>query len=247
MQNHEVELAVTMVGGPAVLRLQDMTRNSYGSTDGERTNADMVVKEIQVRQGSRVIKKISGSQLPSQRGFAVDEWTDSRGTQRPRGDVRNGRDWVMHETAWVEFELDLPAGEYTLLLKLGTMLQANNVNDAMQATVSLRATQNIAHTPSAQAFEKQIKALLMRATHHEASRSEIDEWQATVLSSAADALQHGSWFNSHNANCATWWIWPDEELGEEAYFARYSDYEGMLRGWSTLIHGVLTSYGYLHD
>ena len=247
MQNHEVELTVTMVGGPAVLRLQDMTRNSYGSTDGERTNADMVVKEIQMRQGSRVIKQISGSQLPSQRGFAVDEWTDSRGTQRPRGDVRNGRDWVMHETAWVEFELDLPAGEYTLLLKLGTMLQANNVNDAMQATVSLRATQNIAHTPSAQAFEKQIKALLMRATHHEASRSEIDEWQATVLSSAADALQHGSWFNSHNANCATWWIWPDEELGEEAYFARYSDSEGMLRGWSTLIHGVLTSYGYLHD
>ena len=25
------------------------------------------------------------------------------------------------------------------------------------------------------------------------------------------------------------------------------DPTGMLRGWATLIHGVLTSYGYLHD
>jgi len=45
MQNHVVELAVGMVGGAAVLRLQDMTRNSYGSTDGERTNADIVVRK----------------------------------------------------------------------------------------------------------------------------------------------------------------------------------------------------------
>ena len=30
--------------------------------------------------------------------------------------------WAMHDRAWVEFELDLPAGEYTLIFKLGTML-----------------------------------------------------------------------------------------------------------------------------
>ena len=77
MQNHEVELAVAMVGGPAVFRLQDMTRSSYQSADDERTNADLVVKEIQVRQGSRVIKQILGSQLQAQRGFAADQWTDS--------------------------------------------------------------------------------------------------------------------------------------------------------------------------
>ena len=153
----------------------------------------------------------------------------------------------MHETAWVEFELNLPKGEYTLLLKLGTMLQANNVNDAMQVAVSLRATQNIARTPSAQAFEKQIKEQLMRATHGDASSSEIDELKTAVLSSAADALQHGSWFNSHNAPCDTWRIWPDEDLTDEARSSRYSDPEGMLRGWTTLLHGVLTSYGYLHD
>ena len=246
-QNHVVELEVAMVGGPAVLRLQDMTTNSYASTDGEQTNADVVVKEVEVRQGSRVIKQISGSQLQAQRGFATDEWTDSQGRQWPRGDVRNEREWAMHETAWVEFELDLVPGEYRLIFKLGTVLQANNVNDAMRVAVSLRATENIARTPSAQAFERQIAALLTQATHREATRSEMDELMAILLSSADDALQHGSWFNSHNANCATWAIWPDEDLSDEAYFSRYSDPDGMLRGWSTLIHGVLTSYGYLHD
>jgi hypothetical protein len=70
---------------------------------------------------------------------------------------------------------------------------------------------------------------------------------ASLLSSAADAVQHGGWFNSHNHSCATWQIWPDEDLSDEAHFARYSDPEGMLRGWGTLVHGVLTSYGYLHD
>jgi hypothetical protein len=95
----------------------------------------------------------------------------------------------------------------------------------MRLAVSLRATNNIASTPSAQAFEKQINALLMRATHREASRSEMDALTAAVLSSAVDDVQQRSWFNKHNTRCP----------------------EGMLRGWSTLIHGVLTSYGYLHD
>ena len=52
------------------------------------------VKEIEVRQGARVIKQISGSQLQAQRGFTADKWTDSQGRQGFRGDVRNGRDWV---------------------------------------------------------------------------------------------------------------------------------------------------------
>ena len=153
----------------------------------------------------------------------------------------------MHETAWVEFVLDLPAGDYTLIFQLGTVLLENNINDAMLVRAALRAIDNIALTPSAKAFASQINTLLMQATHREASNAEMDELVATILSSATDALKHGSWFNSHNANCATWSIWPDEDLSDEAYFSRYSDPEGMLRGWSTLIHGVLTSYGYLHD
>ena len=41
-----------------------------------------VVQEIEVRQDARVIKRISGAQLPAQRGFAADTWTDSQGRER---------------------------------------------------------------------------------------------------------------------------------------------------------------------
>ena len=72
MQNHVVELTAAMVGGPAVLRLQDMTRNHDQAPMVRRTNAQLVVKEIEVRQDARVIKRISGAQLQAQRGFAAD-------------------------------------------------------------------------------------------------------------------------------------------------------------------------------
>ena len=76
----------------------------------------------------------------------------------------------------------------------------------------------------------------------------MDQLVAAVLSSAADALQQGgNQFWMANAHCDTWRIWSDEGLTDEERSARYSDPAGMLRGWTTLIHGVLTSYGYLHD
>ena len=74
-----------------------MTRSSYQSTDDERTNADFVVKEIEVRQGARVIKQISGSQLQAQRGFAADKWTDSKGGKAFEGMFAMGVTGSMHE------------------------------------------------------------------------------------------------------------------------------------------------------
>ena len=115
--------------------------------------------------------------------------------------------------------------------------------------VSLRATENIASTALGTGdSKKQINALLMRATHREASRSEMDQLVAAVLSECSRRGAKRTVFSWHNAACDTWRIWGDDrDLTDEARSARYSDPAGMLRGWTTLIHGVLTSYGYLHD
>ena len=162
MQNHVAELTTAMVGGPVVVHLQDMTQSRPRNAGDERTIAQLVVQEIEVRQNSRVIKRISGAQLPAQRGFTGDKFTDSQGREDFRGRIHD-RYWAMHRRAWVEFELDLPPGEYTLVFKLGTWLGENYGRDAMQVAVSLRATENIANTASAKAIEKEINALLMRA------------------------------------------------------------------------------------
>ena len=108
---------------------------------------DFVVQEIEVRQGARVIKRISGAQLQAQRGFAADKWTDSQGRQAFEGMFAMGVTGSMHERAWVEFELDLPAGEYTLLFKLGTCYGENNVNDAMRSQCRFGRLENIAARP----------------------------------------------------------------------------------------------------
>ena len=39
-----------------------------------------------------------------------------------------------------------------------------------------------------------------------------------VLSSAADAVQHGVGLIAITHSCATWQIWPDEDLSDEARF-----------------------------
>jgi hypothetical protein len=153
MQNHVVELTTATVGGPVVLRLQDITQHRPHNAKDELSLARLVVQEIEVRQDSQVIKRISGAQLPAQRGFVGDRFTDSQGKVDFRGGVHD-RYWAMHGRAWVEFELDLPAGEYTLVFNLGTWLTENYGRDAMQVAVSLRATENIANTTSAKAIEK---------------------------------------------------------------------------------------------
>ena len=47
------------------------------------------------------------------------------------------------EQAWVEFEVDLPAGQYTLDIQLATSLFTNNINDEMSVSVTLSALENI--------------------------------------------------------------------------------------------------------
>ena len=68
-----------------------------------------------------------------------------------------------------------------------------------------------------------------------------------VTGTAADARQRGDWFMDQESRCDTWSIWPGEELTHEENRVRYEDSRGMMRGWTALLHGLLTSYGYLHD
>ena len=68
-----------------------------------------------------------------------------------------------------------------------------------------------------------------------------------VTETATDAYQRGNWFFDQSSRCDTWSIWPGEELTHEENQVRYGDSEGMMRGWTALVHGILTSFEYLHD
>ena len=119
----------------------------------------------------------------------------------------------------------------------------NHVNDAMLAEIALVATDNVEQTAAAQAMKAQIVDLLWQATHRRPSDEEITSMMATVMESATEAAQRGAWFNGNDDHCRTWGLFPDHETSQLAHH----DQNGMMRGWTALIHAVLTSWGYLHD
>ena len=67
-----------------------------------------------------------------------------------------------------------------------------------------------------------------------------------VRDTAADARQRSDWFFDRSSHCDTWSIWPGEHSQAE-WRARFEDPEGMMRGWTALLHGIISSYEYLHD
>ncbi len=103
------------------------------------------------------------------------------------------------------------------------------------------------NTTSSTASRLQIKSLMLRALSREPSAAEVQSMLSLVTGTAADARQRGDWFMDQESRCDTWSIWPGEELTHEENRVRYEDSRGMMRGWTALLHGLLTSYGYLHD
>jgi hypothetical protein len=102
-------------------------------------------------------------------------------------------------------------------------------------------------TTSTRQGRQQIKSLMVRAVQRDISTSEASQMLSMVKRVAFESVQRGDWYFDHQSRCDTWMIWPGEELSHEENQLRYGDSKGMMRGWTALLHGILTSYGYLHD
>ena len=239
---HQLTIPVSTVSGPTRLRISDVTQGSYQSVDGDRTNADLVIQKVEIWSSNGLVKRISAGEISSQPDFKIEYWHHN-GDSGPRGQFEEGIGWVLHENAWVEFSFDLTPWDYEVHLFLGTQMLDNNVNDAMLADITLLATDSVEQTPAAQAIKAQIVDLLLRATHRQPSDEEVTAMMTAVITSATDAAQRGSSFTSNNDQCQTWMLFPDPETNQLAH----NDANGMMRGWTALVHAVLTSWGYLHD
>ena len=244
---HSLRENFTAVGGGIRLRVSDLTRDSHQSLDGDWSYAELTVKSLTIRQGGIVVRRFNGYSLPVQSGFRADEWTDEEGRSHWRGYVEEGLGWRMHPGAWVEFSTKLAPGEYQLEIELGTSLRINNANDHMLAQVLATATENIEETVSGQLFYQQIQSLLERTLMRSVSEPQVMQALTVLTDVATEAVSRGDWFFDQQSRCDTWSIWPGEELTHEENMVRYGDPVGMMRGWAAVLHGILTSYEYLHD
>ena len=237
--NHTITFDAELVGGPTLVRVEDLTENSYGVIDsapaGDRnTNADLTVIWVSFRQGGREIKRIDGRYLTSLAGFRADQFEDQEGQLQFRGDVRD-EGWRMHEQAWLEFLINLPAGKYEVQAYVGTSLLDNNINDQMTARISLHATENLERTQSGQAMVKQIRELVLDATNRGVGEDEAVGLMNVIVEHAKEQSLLDQQYYGNHGSC---WYGPE---------ANYNDRRGMMRGWVVLIHYVMTSFGYLHD
>ena len=244
--DHFVEMPARLVAGPTKLMVHDLTRQAHDSTDGNWTGAELLVRSIVLSLDGAEVLRLEGRNFSSDNGLAADRWQDDDGVYHWRGHA-DEEGWRLHPGAWVEVEVDLPPGDYDLRVEIGSALLDNNVNSAMTARVAARATRNLGQTADGKLIRQQIGSLLRRATSRAPSQREIGSLLSVLSNSAARAKAQTPWFRDQGNHCETWWVWPNEHLEGGEYWERYGDAEGMMRGWSTVLHSVMTSYGYLHD
>ncbi len=243
---HRVELHATLVNSPTKIRIQDLTKNSHQSVDGQWSGAEIILKSVIFRQRGSVVHEVLGRHLAETEGFRADQWQDDEGRTHWRGHSETGG-WRFHPGSWAELEVQLPAGSYEVEVWFGTALLENNVNEAMSVKTSLRATRNLGQTRGGEVMRQQIGDLLKAATNRDPSPAEVTSLLWVLEYSSQQARKTTPWFLDRGNHCETWWVWPEEELEEEGYWQRYGDSEGMMRGWATVLHSIMVSYGYLHD
>jgi len=241
-----IAFSAKLVGGPARFYFEDSTEGSYDSTDEDWTNADLIIQRVSFKKGGQTVLEVSGVDLPDTEGFSVDTWRSDDGELHWRGDVwEPAQGWKMHENAWVAFEVDLPAGDYTVEVQLATALWQNNAKDALNASIFMSALDNTAKTEGTQKVRAQVASLYKRATNKDLPADAVDYWLDEFAEYVADA-PGSHWHHGGEGSCNAWRLWPEEVINER-YDQIFSDRRGVIQGWTMITHGILTSPAYLHD
>ena len=243
---HSIKEQVSLVGGVITIGVEEATPQAFSSTDGEHTHTQLTVMEVVFRQNGYVTRRISGKALPYQSSFRYDTWQDpDDGSDRPRGYVNDDKGgWSMHTNTWISIDTNLPAGDYEVEWRFGTTLPDNNVNESMYVQTTITARDNIDQAASTQMLRAEMQRLYLNATSRPLSEEAVDGLLDLLIVHATEASER-----SHRADdagqCDVWHFWQGDEDPPD-YDYNY-DPAGMVRAWSMVLHGVMTSFGYLHD
>ena len=189
-------------------------------------------------------------------GFEADQWQNDNGESGYRVSVKENMGGLLLGSVddWVAFEVDLPKGDYDVHVQLGTQLWENNVNDSMNASISLRALENIDQTESTLKVKEQVRSLFLKATNRELTSETIDQVMNQYVEHADEQRQLWWQYGGHCGMSSLWENWRSigdvattEEQTADDYRQRFADPQGATRGWIMVAHSILSSAAYLHD
>ena len=251
-----VKLSISSPGGRTRVFFSDATRRAHQRTDSDDTRSSLIFQSITFYKEGQETLTVLGVDIPEMEGFEADQWQNDKGESGYRVSVKKNMGGLLLDSVdnWLAFEVDLPKGDYEVHVKLGTQLWENNVNDRMNASISLRALENTDQTESMSKVREQVRSLFLKATSRQLTSDVIDQVVNQFVEHSNQQWQLGWQYGGHCGLGSLWENWMSigdvatkEEQTADDYRQRFSDPRGATRGWIMVAHSILTSASYLHD
>ena len=251
-----VKLFASSPGGRVRVFFSDATVRARQRTDSDDTRSNLIFQSITFHKAGQETLRVQGVDIPEMDGFEADQWQNDNGESGYRVSVKENMGGLLLGSVddWVAFEVDLPKGDYDVHVQLGTQLWENNVNDSMNASISLRALENIDQTESTLKVKEQVRSLFLKATNRELTSETIDQVMNQYVEHADEQRQLWWQYGGHCGMSSLWENWRSigdvattEEQTADDYRQRFADPRGATRGWIMVAHSILSSAAYLHD
>ena len=256
VQFYERSVDFTTGGDGVTLTFRDVSpsgcvRDDANSTDErwEGWCSHMGVESLELRRFGRRVLFMTADEFETSDRFRPQTWTDQEtGETHIQGWWHFEQDYAVffaNTNGSFALAFDLAPGDYTLTVNLASVMQIGHPEDAIVVDVGARAHQYDPTGKGAVAFEQQLDQLYLRATATALTDHTRTAYTEAFLAYADDSAAQTDWFDGH---CDTWSLEGFRgELTHDAWWALQGDPSGGLRAWTLLLHGLMTSYPYLHD
>ena len=255
-QHYERSLDFTSGDGDVVIKLEDITPNrcvedEENSVEGEWRGwcSRMGIEGIEIYSSNRLVWSLSASEFESSEAFVPQTHTNNETGEVHRDgwfeQDQFGVTSYWNSGSFFYFKPQLRSGSYTAVVKLISQLDQGHPNDSITVAIDVLSEKFDPSTAGAKAVGKQLDALYLRATGNVLEANVKNNWLEAFDRYATAASMDDWWYGGH---CDTWSLWDNSEPRTvQQNNQLWGDPAGGMRGWTMMLHALMTSYPYLHD
>ncbi len=250
---YEERVSFNTTGGQVALKVAEVTPNGcIQEIEGDDNSWICVhggVRSVALYRNGELLEDIQWDEFEESGRFTPEYYFDD---QTQQDEIRGWFDeWQRffygHTTSSFELSYELDAGDYEFVVEIGTLLPSNHPESGVVIQTSVHADGFDPSSVDGQKIMAQLEDLYLRATNRPIDAATRDGLLNVMTAHAAEERRRVNYFDG---NCDTWSIWNDEwgdEWTDEQWQSVHNDPTGMMRAWTMVVHGLMTSFWYLHD